>query len=228
MARGQAGGGISDYVLFDGSATVIGASTQAREVVLVGGATVQFFSARTGGVQYTDLLDESGVSVTEIQSSIGADATYGYGQIPMFSFPDGVAGAWASANNGPRSWMQSRVDPTRIAIPFEYPGNLVAGIGTSRWYNQYGVPLVLAGSWFSLGQVSSSGAVTLDIKKNGTTIYTTTGNRPTAAAGSSGGTLSGTPNITAFSQGDYLTFDIVSAGIGAGDLVGAVMASRAG
>lgn len=109
MARGRGGGGIADYVLIDGEATVIG-GTSGRRVALVGGATVRFYTARTGGTQYGDLIDETGVPASQIVTADGTDATYAYGQIPEFQFPDGVSGAWASANDGPRSWVAARFE----------------------------------------------------------------------------------------------------------------------
>lgn len=69
----------------------------------------------------------------------------------------------------------------------------------------------------SLGTASSSGAVTVDVNKNGTTIYTTQTARPSIAA--SGTTAVGnSPAVTSFAAGDYLTVDLDAFGTGAADL----------
>ena len=54
-------------------------------------------------------------------------------------------------------------------------------------------------------------AVILDINKNGTTIFTTQGNRPTIAAGTNDD-LSSTPDITAVALNDVFTCDIDQVG----------------
>jgi hypothetical protein len=64
------------------------------------GATVTFWSALTGGSQYTDLLNAAGGGT----SSVTTDAN---GQIPPFSGPAGITRMAADANsgNGPRAWI---------------------------------------------------------------------------------------------------------------------------
>jgi hypothetical protein len=52
-----------------------------------------------------------------------------------------------------------------------------------------------------------------DINKNGTTIFTTQGNRPTITDGNTSGT-SGTPDVTALAKNDKLTLDIDQVGSG--------------
>jgi hypothetical protein len=58
-------------------------------------------------------------------------------------------------------------------------------------------------------------AVIIDINKNGTTIFTTQGNRPTIAAGTNDD-LSSTPDITAVAQNDVFTCDIDQVGVSPG------------
>jgi hypothetical protein len=85
---------------------------------------------------------------------------------------------------------------------------LTAGNGTARWYNREGVALTIIGAWVSVGVVPTDAAILVDVNVNGTTIYTTQGNRPTVAAGTNGGAISATPDVTALAVGDYLTVDI--------------------
>ena len=67
----------------------------------------------------------------------------------------------------------------------------------------------------------------IDINKNGTTIFTTQGNRPIIADGTNSDT-SGTPDVTAFSSGDRISVDIDQKGsttAGGDDLTIAVIFS---
>lgn len=57
----------------------------------------------------------------------------------------------------------------------------------------------------------------VDVNKNGTTIFTTQGNRPTIAI-SGNADDSGTPDVTTVAEGDRLSFDIDQ--IGSGDAGG--------
>jgi hypothetical protein len=56
-------------------------------------------------------------------------------------------------------------------------------------------------------------AIIVDVNKNGTTIFTTQGNRPQIAAGATTGD-SGTPDVTALAETDKLTVDIDQVGSG--------------
>jgi hypothetical protein len=59
----------------------------------------------------------------------------------------------------------------------------------------------------SVGTAPTTSPVTVDINKNGTTIFTTQGNRPSIAAG--GNTdVSGVPDVTTYVAGDYFDIDI--------------------
>jgi hypothetical protein len=53
----------------------------------------------------------------------------------------------------------------------------------------------------------------VDVNKNGTTIFTTQGNRPTIADGNTSDT-SGTPDVTALAVGDVLSIDVDQIGSG--------------
>lgn len=69
------------------------------------------------------------------------------------------------------------------------------------------------------GTAAASGTYTYDINKNGTTLYTTQGNRPTRVSGDSTGAKSHTlPDIVTFSAGDVITIDLDAAGSGLVDM----------
>ncbi|MCF2130104.1 hypothetical protein L1I79_27280 [Strepomyces sp. STD 3.1] len=91
MARSEYGAGVADFVVqpTDG---LWGVAPNAE---------VTFWSARDGGVQYTDLLDASGAAAT----SVITDAT---GALPPFSGPDAVTGMWAGVGESTRVWIEAR------------------------------------------------------------------------------------------------------------------------
>lgn len=66
-------------------------------------------------------------------------------------------------------------------------------------------------TWVRVGVAPTGSAVVVDILKNGTTIFTTSGNRASVAAGTTKDD-SGTPDITALAEGDELTVQVVSVG----------------
>lgn len=75
----------------------------AGAVLLTGSATITFWSERSGGAQYTDLLDENGSGATTVTSSDGTDLPTG--TIPRFQGPDGVTFMWADAGGSTRYLM---------------------------------------------------------------------------------------------------------------------------
>lgn len=90
-----------------------------------------------------------------------------------------------------------------------YPGALVTTTGVTRFYldHHWKIDAVRA----SVGTAPTGSTIIVDVKKNGTTIFTTTGNRPTIVI--SGHTAaSGVPDIADLAPGDYLTVDIVQVG----------------
>lgn len=108
MARYWFGGGTADWVMTVGDTVTI-PGVVARDAVAVGGIPVTVWNARTGGVQHTDLISETGSAVDQVTASIGSEG-YGLGQIPAFRGPDGVREMWASAGDGPRALLVGRVD----------------------------------------------------------------------------------------------------------------------
>lgn len=95
-------------------------------------------------------------------------------------------------------------------IDWQWQSNLQTATGSQRWYadGDYVINVVRA----SVGTPSSGASVIVDVNIDGTTIFTTQGNRPTIAAG--GYTATGTPDVTALSNGSYLTVDIDQIGSG--------------
>lgn len=78
--------------------------------------------------------------------------------------------------------------------------------------------LPIAGGTFVIDSIAArvsdwsvGSSIILDIKKNGASIFSVTGNRPTISAGSKLAVV-GSWNVVSFTTGDYLTIDIVQVG----------------
>lgn len=96
MARSSFGSTSNDWLL---KPYTLGNSTL---LALRDGSTVlTFYSAKTGGTPYADLLDENGTAATSITVT-------GY-QVPRFQGPDGIVGMWADKGDGsPREFMEAQ------------------------------------------------------------------------------------------------------------------------
>lgn len=92
MARHTFGMTLTDWVFEAGA---------GGEAILAGGVAVTFWSERTGGIQYEDLLDEGGSPATSVTSGDGTTIPTGF--IPPFSGPDGITSMWADAGGGSRA-----------------------------------------------------------------------------------------------------------------------------
>jgi hypothetical protein len=90
-------------------------------------------------------------------------------------------------------------------------GNLSVGADGSRFY--FNRAVTIRNVRASVGTAPTTQAVIVDVNKNGTTIFTTQGNRPTIAAGANTDATA-TPDVTTFAAGDYMTVDIDQVGTG--------------
>ena len=88
---------------------------------------------------------------------------------------------------------------------FTVPGTLTVGSSLARFYftGSYTITNIHA----SVGTAPTGASVIVDVNKNGSTIFSTQGNRPTIVA-SSNVDSSSTPDTTSVVSGDYLTIDI--------------------
>lgn len=112
-------------------------------------------------------------------------------------------------HNGTRAVV---LTDTILDNTFTYTGTIATLANNAQWYLP--VACVFLSGDISLVTASSSGAVTVDINKNGTTIYTTQANRPSLAASATHGTFT-TPDVTTFAAGDRIGVDVDAAGTGA-------------
>lgn len=113
------------------------------------------------------------------------------------------------------------------AYTFSVTGAVAVATGKSRIYleDAYVVETVRA----AVHTAPTGAALVVDLNKNGTTIYTDQGKRPSIAAGTN--TDAGDPpDVTALAAGDYLTVDVDQVGSTASgaDLTVTVRVRRAG
>jgi len=212
----------------------VGASNTA---ILQGGTTVTFYNARTGGTQWTDLLDMSGGAISSVTTSDGTDGR-AVGSIPMFQGPDGVFELWAQAGSGPRQLMTASNLGSFVAaryldlgIPYRWikDGTAATGQVSGRYYNNTGADLEIVAVWASAGTAPTGTSLVVDVQKGGTTIFTTTANRPTIAAGTNSSGRVTNADITAWPAGTYLTTSITQVGstVAGSNVVVEVLAVRA-
>lgn len=92
---------------------------------------------------------------------------------------------------------------------FTVPGVLFTGAGAARFYPSSTVKITNARA--SVNTAPTGSSIIVDILKNGVTIFTTQGNRPTITSGENVSSLS-IPDVTTLTSNDYLTIDISQIG----------------
>lgn len=104
------------------------------------------------------------------------------------------------------------------SITMTIPGTLVTGTGVVRFY--FNATRTVSNVVVGVGTAPTGSTIIVDVNKNGTTIFTTQGNRPTIAI-SGFSDLTSVPDVTGFVSGDYLTVDVDQKGstIAGADLV---------
>lgn len=99
----------------------------------------------------------------------------------------------------------------KMSVPFSSGGSLIVKTGTVGWTNRTGRTLTFLEVYLEVGTAPTGASLIVDVKKNGTTIWSTTGNRAAIAASATSGS-STTFNTTTMANGDRLTFDVVQVG----------------
>lgn len=90
---------------------------------------------------------------------------------------------------------------------------IVAGVGIAAWWPPESG--ILVGAYTAVATQSTSGAVQVDMKDSGGTVFTTKPSIDASENTSLTGTAAVVDSPVTFSKGDKLTFDIVTAGTGA-------------
>lgn len=109
------------------------------------------------------------------------------------------------AVNGHYSVPTTTVWSRAYAAPFSGSGVLLVGTGTFKFPVLYSSRIIGCRSAVGVAPVGTS--LLVDVNKNGTTIFTTQGNRPSIATTEVVSTLA-TPDVQNLEPGDYLTVDI--------------------
>ncbi len=218
--------GLSGTVLITGNQTIGGTKTfqtsttgDVRVVVQAfGSQTADLFQAWAssthgqGGVSVkTFYLDARGqVRVLPASSSqVAMQIQARSGQsVNLFEQLDS-AGATVAWKDQLGRWRAPNLGHT---FAFSVGGNVAVGAGAHRIYNDTGQDLLIRAVRASLGTAPAGASVTVDVNINGTTIYTTQGNRPSIGAGSNTSGRNTSMNVTNFPNGQYLTCDIDAVG----------------
>jgi hypothetical protein len=107
-------------------------------------------------------------------------------------------------NNQPSSYYADHI------IPYTKTGVLTTSTGTIRYRLPWAATIIATTA--AVNTAPTGAAIIVDVLKNGTTIYSTTANRPTIAISTFATTTSPTPDVTTLAAGDYLTVNISQVG----------------
>lgn len=161
---------------------------------LVNGTTVDAPDLNTN---FTDLVNFINTNAIQKDGSLAMTAALPMGSQKITGLADGTALTDAA------TFKQA----DHFVVVFTQAGDLAVGTGTIRWYAPFACEVVSAHA--NVGTAPTGATAIFDVNRNGTTIYTTQGNRPTVAISGfydEGGTPDGTVALAAGT--DYLTVDI--------------------
>lgn len=113
------------------------------------------------------------------------------------------------ASVGPTGAM--RAPNLGTLFTFSVTGSVSAATGKHRIYNDCGTALTIRAVRASVGTAPAGSALTVDVNKNGSTIFSTQTNRPSIAAGSNTAKAPAI-NTTSIADGEYFTVDVDAVG----------------
>lgn len=140
-------------------------------------------------------------------------------KVPIAQIPTGSTSSTVALGNHTHTLTFSLTS-------FFKTGTLTTTTGTQR------LPIdgtyTIVGTRLMVGTAPTGANLIVDVNKNGTTIYTTQGNRPTIVASSNAGGPGSAPDVTSLTAGDYLTIDIdqVGSSVAGSDLTVSVIVSK--
>jgi hypothetical protein len=129
--------------------------------------------------------------------------------------------------------LKTKLPNAQIAAPSHYEalrqyiaGAQTTGVKKHAWIVPFDGTIVDVRTRLDTAPVGSTFIV--DVNKNGTTVFTTQGNRPTIAIGANVSS-NVAPDVTAVAAGDQISFDIdqIGSGTAGSDLYVAVTLKRA-
>ena len=202
---------VVDNVVIDSVGNGIHLHTTANQALVVGNRVdgssnhgIYVASDTGGNLVSANLVDDSGadgiyidaassgdmIGPNQITNSVGVDVNdNGTGTI-LISGDTGVLASVVKHDN------------------FTEPGALSVGSGAIRYYTQ--TDRTITGCYAMVSGAPSGSAAIFDVNIDGTTAYTTQGNRPTVAAAGYLSTVT-VPDVTAWDTGSYLTVDVDAA-----------------
>lgn len=167
--------------------------------------------------------NDSRITGAEQTANKGAASGYasldGSTKVPIAQIPTGTSGTTVALGNHTHTLTFSLTS-------FFKSGTLTTTTGTQR------LPIdgtyTIVGTRLMSGTAPAGSSLIIDVNKNGTTIYTTQGNRPTIADGANAGGPGATPDVTGIVAGDYLTVDIdqVGSSVAGADLTVSVIVTK--
>lgn len=167
--------------------------------------------------------NDSRIAGAEQTANKGAASGYasldGSTKVPVAQLPTGTSGSTVALGNHTHTLTFSLTS-------FFKTGVLTTTTGTQR------LPIdgtyTIVGTRLMAGTAPTGASLIVDVNKNGTTIYTTQGNRPSIAAASNAGGPGATPDVTTLAAGDYLTVDIdqVGSSVAGSDLTVSVIVTK--
>jgi hypothetical protein len=179
-----------------------------------------FVGAGTASVSYDDtnnrFLITGAASLTreEIEDLLASTFVAGTGISVTYS---DVGNSFTITNTSPNQNLYSGSESFGIS------GVLSARTGKLKLYNDSGRTRTITSIRASVDSSPGGGPITIDVNKNGTTLYTTQGNRCSIAAGAFT-SKSTNMNISSWEDSSYLTLDIdlVGVSIAGSDLIATV------
>lgn len=209
----QTGGGGSGDMLLAAVQTITGVKTFASGTLLMRNA-----AGTVTAEPYSDVNPPATFMMTD--QAAGGVPTPAAGLSTLFT-PDGRV-MYLEDNDS----VARPVDMSWENCPFASAGALTTKSGSSR-YPVKGGTFQIQTVAAMVNTAPTGASVILDVNKNGTSIYTTQGNRPTIAASATSATV-GAHAATTVTDGDYLTVDIDQIGstVAGSDLVVVVRMQR--
>lgn len=89
---------------------------------------------------------------------------------------------------------------------------MTTGVGTFRLYNDTTAAWTIQGVRATAGTAPTGAAITIDVNKNGVTIFGNQASRPSIAAGANTSGKATGMTVTSVAVGDYLTVDVDAVG----------------
>lgn len=202
-----------DKATFDAN-TILKADTDDTPSALAIAASTVVGRKATGGIaaltvaELRTLLALAIADVTGLQAALDLKAT-----LASPALTGNPTAPTPSQGDNDTSIATTAYAQTELAFKLEAPtfsvtGAVVVATGKSRFYveGNYTIASVRA----SADTAPTGATLIVDVNKNGTTVFTTQGNRPAIAI--SGNTATGTPDVTTLAAGDFLSVDVDQVG----------------